>query len=90
MTIFHIIERPPVSEAVVWDGNNFSEVQAFISSGTTVVDNGNGTLTFDDGMSQFTVQQGDCLTRSGYGGPLTQHQVVKGAGPYEYKIRSSS
>lgn len=74
MTIVAFTSADPISYYVRWDGTNFDEIEALVSSkrfttGTTVVDNMDSTLTF----ASLTVNQWDYVVLRNVGlgnGPL--------------------
>lgn len=44
----YFLQRPQLLEAVLWDGTNAAEVEAFVTGhDATFVDNGDGTITVE-------------------------------------------
>lgn len=56
------IYLPAVQEMVVWDGTNFADCRTLLDPATTLVDNGDGTLTM---FGVFTVNVGDGVINGG-------------------------
>jgi hypothetical protein len=57
------IARPQAQQYLLWDGDNFADMEAFIPEGygTTLVNNHNGTITVTNGSTVNTMHIGDSV-----------------------------
>lgn len=84
---------PAVNRGIVWDGDNWNEVNGFVTSdgASTVTNNEDGTLTVDtwsgpespDYAQTLTVSSGDLLLRITDGYPTAIYYYAGGVGYQE-------
>lgn len=90
----YFIQRPSVSLGVQWTGDNFTEVEDFVTANMPwllpVADLGDGVCTAADG--NWTIQTGGWITNMG---PLPESvvesdmQILTGEPPFSYGITGS-
>lgn len=81
-----VIPRPQPVDVLQWTGDNLAELNDFVHEHVIITDNGDGTLSVNDGMGAVLVVAGGYLMRgSVFGNPIEHFQEVP-AGPLAFEI----